>query len=460
MRRGPIEGEEALPDYTKDLARYAVDLRYEDIPADVLARSKNTITDTVGAMVFGSTLPWSKIVIDYAEATGQGGKSRVLRPGGGTLQAASAALANGLMAHSFELDGATKPSSGVHPCATIFPAALAVAQERGLDGKRLLTAFVAASESMIRIGRATKKSNEHRGFHAPGTTGPFGAAIASGRLMDFDAGKMANVFGIAGSFASGLVQFSRSKGGGMVKRLHFGRAGESGVLAANLADRGFTAPNDILEGEFGFLRVFCEEYDFADLTAELGKKYYTLNIYMKRFPAHGTTQTTLQAIQELQAEHPFTGDDVESMALEGGDEMVDRHNIPDPKDIMGMQYSIPFCAALACYLDPRDPRSYTEATLAAQRIRSLSMRTSLTPLDKALRKTRDSARVTIKLKDGTVLTRQLDDFKGTPSTPPTTADVEEKFSILMRDCPQAKSKELFERLQNLEAEKDLQWLAV
>jgi 2-methylcitrate dehydratase PrpD len=448
-----------LTEYTKRLAEFAVNLRYEDIPADVIQRSKNTIADTVGAIVFGSSLPWSRIIIDYAEKDGAGGKSRVLRPGGPLVQAASAALANGLMAHSFELDGATKPSAGVHPSATVFPAALAIAQERGISGKNVLAAFVAAAESMVRIGRATKKSNEHRGFHAPGTTGPFGATIACGRLMGFDAARMANALGIAGSLASGLVQFSRSNGG-MVKRLHFGRANESGVFAANLADRGFTGPTDILEGEFGFLRVFCDEYEMDELTRDLGEKYATLSIYMKRFPAHGTAQTSLQAIQELQAQRPFTGDEVEAITIEGHHEVADRHDIPLPTDIMGLQYSANFCAALACYRDPRDPRSYDESALADPRIRSLSSRVRVKEIDKAQQKTRDSARVTIILKDGTKLARQLDDFKGTPTWAPTVADVHEKFSILMRDCDQAKSEEIFKRIQNLEAEKDLNWLAV
>jgi 2-methylcitrate dehydratase PrpD len=88
---------------------------------------------------------------------------------------------------------------------------------------------------MIRIGRATKHSNETRGFHAPGTTGPFGAAVACGHLMGFDAERMTNALGIAGSLSSGLVEFARSGTGAMVKRLHFGRAAEGGVLAANLA---------------------------------------------------------------------------------------------------------------------------------------------------------------------------------------------------------------------------------
>src|SRR5258706_7780906 len=184
-----------------------------------------------------------------------------------------AALANGALAHAFELDGATKPSIGAHPGATIFPAALAVAQERGFTGRDLLTAFVAAAEVVVRIGRATRKSNEARGFHAPGTTGPFGAAVAVGRLLGFDSGKMANALGIAGSLSSGLVQFSRAGTGGMVKRLHFGRAAEGGLLAANLADRGFTGPHDVIEGEFGFLRVFCNDWDTSQLTRGLGENY-------------------------------------------------------------------------------------------------------------------------------------------------------------------------------------------
>ena len=90
----------------------------------------------------------------------------------------------------------------MHPCATIFPAALAIAQERGFGGRDLITAFVAATEVILRIGSATKHSNEIRGFHAPGTTGPFGGAVTVGRLMQLDAGKMTNALGIAASSAS------------------------------------------------------------------------------------------------------------------------------------------------------------------------------------------------------------------------------------------------------------------
>ena len=124
------------------------------------------------------------------------------------------------------------PRTGVHPGATLLVPALAVAQDRGVGGRDLIAAVVAGAEVMIRIGRATKHNQEKRGFHAPGTTGPFGAAIAAGRCMNFDMERMTNALGIAGSLTGGLMEFARSGTGAMVKRLHLGRAAESGVLAA------------------------------------------------------------------------------------------------------------------------------------------------------------------------------------------------------------------------------------
>src|SRR5437660_3514050 len=244
---------------TVALARYAAGLRYEDLPAAVVAAAKDAIIDTIAACICGSDLPWSRIVIDYAERTGPGGSSRILGCGS-AVQAPAAALANGALAHAFELDSLTRPGAGAHPGATVLPPSLAIAQERGADGRALITAFVAGNEVMIRIGRATGHTNEARGFHAPGTTGPFGAAVACGHLLGLDAAQMTNALGIAGSLAGGLLEFAKGDGG-MVKRLHLGRASEAGVLAASLADAGFTGPRTVLEGQFGFLRVFCTEFD-------------------------------------------------------------------------------------------------------------------------------------------------------------------------------------------------------
>ena len=442
---------------TATLAKYAATLRYEDIPEKVLERARNTICDTVGAMVFGYSLPWSRMIVDYATTYGIGGKSCIFGAGGELVHPPMAALANGALAHAFELDGAAQPSAGAHPCATIFPAALAIAQERGFGGRDVITAFVAATEVLLRIGAATKKSNEHRGFHAPGTTGPFAAAVGVGKLLGFDEARLVNTIGIVASLAGGLVQFSRSGTGGMVKRLHFGRANESGVLAANLAERGFTGPHDILEGEFGFLRVFCDEYDMSKLTAGLGETFMTTNIYMKRFACHGSCQAPLQALQGLQAEHKLSEVDVEKIDIYGSRDMVDRHNILEPKDRMLAQYSVPFAIALALFRDPRDPRSFDDSAISDKDILAMVRRVRLHHEEGA---SAAGAAVAITLKNGTVLKERVTQIKCTPALPPTKVDVYEKFSVLTRDCSRQKMDEIFERLQALEAEKDLSWLMV
>src|SRR5207247_9492508 len=240
------------------------------------------------------------------ERTGPGGKSQILGSDGAAVQAPAAALANSALAHAFELDSLTRPGAGAHPGATVLPPALAIAQERGADGRALITAFVAGNEAMIRIGRATGHTNEARGFHAPGTTGPFGAAVACALLLGLDAGRMANALGLAGSLAGGLLEFPKGHGG-MVKRLHLGRASEAGVLAASLADAGFTGPRTVIEGEFGFLQVFCTEFDETHLTRGLGRDYVTLSTVLKRYPVHATAHAAVRAGRDLQAEHHFAG---------------------------------------------------------------------------------------------------------------------------------------------------------
>jgi 2-methylcitrate dehydratase PrpD len=442
---------------TAELANYAASCRYEDIPPDVVERAKQCITDTVAAVIFGYDLPWSRMVVEFAAKNGAGGNSRILGPGAPRVHAPSAALANGALAHAFEMDNLTWPSTGVHPGATLLASGLAVAQERGIGGRALITAVVAGAEVMIRIGRATKHSNESRGFHAPGTTGPFGAAIACGRLMGFDSERMRNALGIAGSLACGLLEFARAGTGAMVKRLHLGRAAESGVLAANLADTGFTGPASVLEGEFGFLPVFCgSEFDLHELTDGLGDSYASRSIMLKRFPCHITAHTSVQAILDLRSEHGYAAVDVASIHIAGNDKMARVNNIPSPADIMMAQYSIPFCVALAHVRDPRDPRSFDESALREPQIRSLAERVTITIAKE--RPTPLAALVAVKLKDGRVLTRCVADFKGTPAQPLDQGELREKFLLLTRHCSGEYMGDMFDRLQNLERESSLDWI--
>lgn len=303
---------------------------------------------------------------------------------------------------------------------------------------------------MIRIGRATGHTNEARGFHAPGTTGPFGAAVACGHLLGLDAGKMTNAIGIAGSLAGGLLEFSRGDGG-MVKRLHLGRASEAGVLAASLAAAGFAGPRTVLEGEFGFLRVFCDAFDAAELTSGLAADYVTLSTVLKRYPAHATAHAALKAVRDLQAEHRFTGDDVESISVTGTRRMLERHNIAEPADLMLAQYSVPFCVALALFREARDPESYDDSALADAKIRALARRVRL--VEEGGGHGAAGSTVTLALRDGRRFERHEDNGML------EAGELPDKFLRLTRGVlGKSRAAALHERLLGLDREERLDWL--
>jgi 2-methylcitrate dehydratase PrpD len=439
-------GRKRMSNETVLLARYAAGLRYEDLPAAVVVKAKEIIADTVAACICGSDKPWSRIVIDYAERTGPGGTSRIL--GRGTsVQAPAAALANGALAHAFELDSLTRPGAGAHPGATVLPPALAVAQQVGASGKALIAAVVAGNEVMIRIGRATGHTNEARGFHAPGTTGPFGAAVACGLLLGLDERGMTNAIGIAGSLACGLLEFAKGDGG-MVKRLHLGRASEAGVLAASLAAAGFEGPRTAIEGQFGFLRVFCTEFDEAHLTRGLGSDFVVMSTVLKRYPVHATAHAAVKAVRDLQAAHGFKGGEAEAITVTGTARMVERHNIAEPADLMLAQYSIPFCVALALHREARDPESYDEAALADPAIRALTRRVRLVP-EAGNGHGAAGSTVTITLADG----RKFERHEASGLLEP--GELPDKFARLTRAAMGDRGSDLYKRLMRVESEASL-----
>ena len=430
----------------RTLSEFAVGLSYESIPAAVVERAKAIIIDTVAASAYGAHLPWSQIVVDYVRRTSAPGKAIVW----GTdlrVQAPMAALANGALAHAFELDCAYHPSTGAHSGAGSTTPAVAVAQETGASGKDLITAVVASSEVMYRIANAARDSIEKVGFHAPGLVGVFGGAVAAGRLMGLDAERMTNAIGIGGSLCSGLLEFSKG-GGGMVKRLHLGRAAEGGVTAAELARDGFTGPPTVLEGKYGFLKVYCRDADPSLLTESLGEEWHTLKASIKRYACHNTSHVPVTAVLELKATHGIAGEDVEAISVASSEKMVSHHDIPEPQDVMMAQYSAPFNVAVAFYRDPQDPRSFSEHSLNDAAIRALARKVKLEVLadNKGNQK---ATRVTVTLKDGRRLVQEMDDFPGMPTKPLSPDELRRKFLMLTRSLPAA--ERMFTQLIELES---------
>jgi 2-methylcitrate dehydratase PrpD len=270
---------------------------------------------------------------------------------------------------------------------------------------------------------------------------------------------MTNALGVAGSCASGLLEFAHAGNGAMVKRLHMGRAAESGVLAANLAAQGFTGPTSVLEGEAGFLRVYCNDWDLAELTKGLGSTWFTLDIMLKRYACHITAHNPVEAILDLRNEHKFTAADVASIDVLGNDRMATTNNIAAPGDLMLAQYSIPFSVALALYRNPVDPRSFDESAVHDRAILDMSSRIKM-PIAPGQDRRDLTATVTVKLKDGREFSRKVASFKGTPERPLAQPELKEKFMMLTQRLDRGTTEALFDRLQHIENETSLDWLNV
>jgi 2-methylcitrate dehydratase PrpD len=417
---------------TQKLARFAVNLSPRQIPPEVFERAKDCVMDTVAVALYGSTKPWSQSVVELIRESGGKGRSTVLGQHW-KAQAAQATLANGVMAHAFELDNVRQPGAGVHPGATAFLPALAIAEERKSNGKALLTAFVAGCEVMSRIGVAAGNSLETRGFHAPGLTGTFGAAVTAGRLLGLNQRQMINALGIAGSYSGGLLEFSHCQEGAMVKRLHLGKAAEGGVTAALLAARGFAGPESVLEGKFGFCRTFSDSPNLPRLTYRLGEEFETLNICIKRCACHINAHAPIEALHSLREEISFNPEDVQQVVVAGIEKLVTHHAIYQPRDLMMAQYSIPFCIALSLYFDPTDPECFDEQKLKDKRVFAMMRRVRLQVDSEIEQKRWDrAARVTVHLKNRKRHSRLVVHFKGTPQNPLSRTEVEDKARKLTR----------------------------
>ena len=441
---------------TRVLARYAVNLRYRDIPPEVISRAKDCLLDIITVALYGSTKPWSRKVVEFVKELGLSGSSTVL---GENRRVPShlAALANGTMAHAFELDNVRQPGAGVHPGATAFLPALAAGEARKSDGKAFLTAFVAACEVMGRIGVAAGNSLERRGFHAPGLTGTFGAAVAAGRLLGLDENKMVHALGIAGSYSGGLMEFSRCQEGAMIKRLHLGKAAEGGVTAASLAERGFAGPESVLEGDFGFCRAFSDSPNLSRLTYRLGREFESLNICIKRYACHINAHAPIEGLEKLRQQNGFEPRDMREITVGGIEKLVTHHAIYEPKDLMAAQYSIPFCAALSLYYDPKDPQAFTEKRISDQKILAAMRKVRLRTDHEIEAKGWDrAARVTLSLKDGKRPSVLVIHFRGTPHNPMSPAELEEKARNLTRHMLSDKKLErLIDTVRNVEKLDDI-----
>lgn len=407
---------------TQTLAQFITDMTFSDLPSGLVDECKIAVLDTLAAAYIGTAQPWAQQLLSMVRTLGGNPAATVIHQAWQT-DVSRAALANGALIGAFECE----PLTGSHACGTVLPAALAISQRDHVDGPSFLTALATGFEISARIARTAVGLETVRGFHNPGTQGPFGAAAAVGKLLGFDRQQQLNALGLAGSCCAGLLEFASS--GADTKRLHLGRASQLGLESALLAQLGLRGPATVLEGRYGYYTAFSEPTDLQPLVDGLGRDWAIRPPSHKSFATHVTHQAVVQAILQWQQAHAVEPGAIDHVIIQGTPRITEtRHAQRDPQTVMGGQYSLPFTAAVALTRDLSDPLVYTAEAVHDPAVRDLANRIELVADAELAHTAADNfqARIVIEHhgRTDTLTTRP---HKGSPRNPFTWDEMVGKF---------------------------------
>jgi 2-methylcitrate dehydratase PrpD len=311
--------------------------------------------DTIGVALAGSTTKWAKIIAKYVKNQAVPGKSTVLNYWNKT-QSSLAAFANGTFSHSLDYDD----DPGIcHIGAVIVPASIAIAEELEANGQELITAINIGYDIVTRVEEAFDgETMFQRGFHPTAICGVFGAAAAASKILRLDREKTTNALGIAGSFASGLMEFLSD--GSMTKRIHPGWAAQNGIKAAYLAMNEFTGPKTVFEGKHG-LKGFSREINSSKLLVGLGERFDVARSSLKKYPSCLYNASAIDGILELYNDKGIRPKDVKSIDIKVrsvamrlvGDPIKRKY---EPQTMLDAQMSMPYSVAVALI----DGKAYLE----------------------------------------------------------------------------------------------------
>jgi aconitate decarboxylase len=420
--------------HTRAIAKFVSELKYEDIPAAVIGRIKLLILDSLGCALYGSDLEWSRILrstlgkIDVTKACGIWGTSE-------RLSAPHAALVNGTLIQSFELDDVHRQGV-LHVGAVTLPPLLAVTELRpGMSGRDFLHAAVAGYEIGPRVGKCMGPEHIGQGWHSGATVGVFSAAAGAAAALRLSPEQTVHALGIAGTQSSGLMA---AQYGAMVKRMHAGRAAQSGFYGALLAEDGFTGIVDVFESPYGgFCSTFSrstDRFNLNELSSGLGEQWESLRISLKFYSCVGSNHTSLDAIRALQEETPFGPDDIDSIVVHGSQVTVDHVGWPyHPQGLGSAQLNLPFCIATLLLEGDVFVDQFTDNVVDDARRIALSKTVSVVHdpnITVRGSNFRHMVRVEVNLKNGKKLARTVEAPRGSEKNFASEYDVVQKFKKL------------------------------
>ena len=442
------------------MAEFALELQYDDLPSDVIEEVKRFLYDSVGCALGGFNTHDVKAMLEiYSD---MGGKPEATLFGSGEkLPAANATLLNSLMIRALDFNDIYWKEDPSHP-SDLIPAALAMAERQNSSAKELIVAIVLAYEFEQRLCLFAKPGVRERKWHHATLT-QFVAPIVAGRLLGLDAEQMENAIGISGghNFTPGAAAAGQLS---MMKNTVDPMAVQSGVIAALMAEKGFTGTRAIFEGKEGLMDILGDDWDEEALLGGLGESFKILECSMKAFPTEALTHSHITCALKIVRDHDVLPDDIKEIKVTTIARAVDILFDPEkynPKSRETADHSLPYVIAAAVVDRKITTDQFSDERIADPKIRSVLPKIvgEASEEFEKMFPAKQPSKVVITLNDGTAYTEKVDYPKGDPREPMSQDDLDDKFkgltSLILDDESRRKIKDTIWNLESLNNVSDL-----
>ncbi|MFC2009214.1 MmgE/PrpD family protein [Chloroflexota bacterium] len=416
---------------TRQVAAFVAGTNYRSIPSDAVAAAKKSILDLLGVAVAASRDQTGRMIVEFVKEAGGRPEAGVIA-GGFKTSPYFAALANGTLGHALDYDDDNESWLG-HPTAPILPAVLALAQKHRASGKDVLNAYIVGWEVAARVGATMSPRSQEIGWHNTGVIGVAGAAAAAARILELDARQTTMALGIGASQASGL----RLNFGTNTKPLHAGLAASNGVRAAQLAQKGFTANESILENPLGYCKVVSgRDYDSKAMEG-LGSSFdIGVSASLKAYPTNYCSQRSLDSILHIVREHNIGYEDVAQIECRVHPLLIGVMPYSEPKTALEAKFSLPYCMAAAVLYGEVGIGEFTDEKVTDVKAQELVGKVKVTPIEGRTWSDytyhEPPELVSVVLKDGTTYSYDAHINRGHSLNPMTWNEVVEKFTSCVK----------------------------
>jgi len=439
---------------TDKFSRYIEEFSFDNMPLEVVRQSKLILLDTLGDILAASSPRYSgsRIIMELARTQGGNPQSSII---GGDFKTScvNACLVNGTLGYYCDIEP-HHVAAVLHPAAICVPVALAFAEWKNADGKKLLAAMTLGVEASCRVSFAVNPRDMYsRGFHPTSIAGVFGAAAAAGCVLRLNHSQLLNALGLAGNQASGLLAWASDHTENS-RPFNPGIAARNGATAALLAEMGFGGPPMIFEGKYDFFSAFSKGGQKPD---ELFRKSWAIQeLAIKLYSSCSYTHPGLDALLDLMKEHGLKSQDIAKIDLQypkAGAHMIDNNELKSHC----AQYVFAVAAVTGqVVIDDilQDRRNEPEIKRLSENMRLIGDET----LDRTYPDQYESI-VTLSTKDGRTLSKYNSWAKGTHQNPITLDELKDKFYRLSTTrIPHSRAKQIEEWIDRADEQQEVQTL--